>query len=71
MANSNTEHSRQLRAKTAAAHTKRKLADGSLKQYGMQLKREDAELFERVSAEIGGSRPNVIKTLCEFWLAHK
>lgn len=70
MANSNTEHSRKLRAKTAAEHTKRKLADGSIKQYGIQLKREDAELFEQVCAKIGGSRPNAIRTLCEFYQLH-
>lgn len=71
MANSNTEHSRKLRAKTAAEHVKRKLADGSLRQYGFKLTREDADLFDRVVNEMGLSRPQTIKTLCEFWLAHK
>lgn len=71
MANSNTEHSKKLRAKTAAEHLKRKLADGSLRQYGIKLPKEDADLFDRIVEELGVSRPQAIKALCEFYLAHR
>ena len=37
MANSNTEHSRQLRSKTATAATKKKVASGEVKIVTMQL----------------------------------
>ena len=37
MANSNTKHSRQLRSKTAAAATKRKVESGEVKIVTMQL----------------------------------
>ena len=37
MANSNTEHSRQLRSKTAAAATKKKIYSGEVRIVSMQL----------------------------------
>ena len=37
MANSNTEHSRQLRSKAAAAATKKKIDSGEVKIVSMQL----------------------------------
>lgn len=37
MANSNTDHSRQLRSKTAAAATKKKIDSGEVKIVSMQL----------------------------------
>ncbi|QBK51527.1 hypothetical protein [Neisseria gonorrhoeae] len=45
MANSNSGHSKKLRAATAAAATKAKLASGEYRQFSVQGRAEDVELI--------------------------
>lgn len=71
MANSNTEHSKKLRAKTAAAHTKKLLESGEVRRILLQMPTELADEFDAVLAEFGGSRPQAIKALCEFYRTNK
>lgn len=71
MANSNTEHSKKLRAKTAATYTKKLLESGAARRILLQLPADLADEFDSVLAEFGGSRPQAIKALCEFYRANK
>lgn len=70
MANSNTEHSRKLRAATAAAHTKAKLASGEYKAIGLNGKSEDIEVILQAVAKAGGSRVQALRKICEYYLAN-
>lgn len=71
MANSKTDHSKKLRAKTAAEFNKRMLETGKMKQISLKLNSELADEFDAVLAELGESRPQAIKALCEFYRTHK
>lgn len=71
MANSQTEHSKALRRKTAAAHTKKLRAEGKIKQISLSLPTELAGEFDAVLAELGKNRVEGIKALCEFYRQHK
>ena len=66
-----TEHSKKLRAETAAAHTKKLLESGAVRRILLQLPTAVANEFDAVLAEFGGSRPQAIKALCEFYRAHQ
>lgn len=67
MANAQTEHSKKLRAKTAAAYTKRALEDGSIRRIMLQLQREDADEFDAIAKAEGLSRPQALKMLCALY----
>lgn len=69
MANSNTEHSKRLRAKTAAAYNKKVLAEGKTRRILLQLDAELANEFDAILAELSqnGGRPQGIKKLCEIY----
>lgn len=71
MANAQTEHSKKLRAKTAAEWSKKQLAEGNLKRMTLQLSTEVAELFDDVAAELGLSRPQTLKAVLEFYRSHQ
>lgn len=71
MANSNTEHSKKLRAKTAAEWQKKQLAEGNIKRLSLQLPKEIAELFDEVAQELGLSRPQTLKTVLEAFKANQ
>lgn len=71
MANAQTEHSKALRRKTAAAHSLKKRAEGTVKQIGLTLSIELATEFDAVLSELGANRAEGIKALCEFYRAHK
>lgn len=71
MANAQTEHSKKLRAKTAAEWSKKQLAEGNLKRMTLQLSTEVAELFDGVAAELGLSRPQTLKAVLEFYRSHQ
>ncbi|MGX3067687.1 hypothetical protein [Ursidibacter arcticus] len=71
MANSNTEHSKKLRAKTAMEWQKKQLAEGNVKRLSLQLSKEVAELFDEVAQELGLSRPQTLKTVLEAFKANK
>ncbi|MGX2949358.1 hypothetical protein ACWIUA_00420 [Ursidibacter sp. B-7004-1] len=66
-----TEHSRKLRAKTALEHTKRSLAEGKTRQILLRMDTTLADEFDAVLSELGSSRPQAIKALCEFYRNHK
>lgn len=71
MANANTDHSKKLRAKTATAHTKKALEKGEIRRILLQMPTELANEFDAILAELGNSRPQAIKALCEFYRANK
>lgn len=66
-----TEHSRKLRAKTALEHTKKSLAEGKTRQILLRMDAALADEFDAVLKEFGGSRPEAIKALCEFYRHHQ
>ena len=70
MANSNTEHSKELRRKTAIAHRKQQLAEGKIKSINLTLPMEDFEALEKLGKELNLSRPKLIKRLVEFYNEH-
>lgn len=71
MANANTEHSKKLRAKTAAARNKALIAQGVIKQISLTLPTEELAEFEGLAKELGLSRPRLLKKLIEFYKEHQ
>ncbi|WP_373745982.1 hypothetical protein [Neisseria dentiae] len=69
MANSNSEHSKQLRRAAAAKYNRDKLASGELKQFGVKGRAADIETIEAAVARAGGSRVQALKRICAEWLA--
>lgn len=69
MANSHTEHSKRLRAKTAAAATKQKLANGAYQQFSVQGKAEDMAIIQAAIDKAGGSRVQALKAICQAYLS--
>lgn len=67
MANSYTEHSKKLRAKTAAEYNRHMLAKGKVKQFSVRMETSIADELNAVLAEIGGTKANAIKRLCEIY----
>ncbi|MDH3000649.1 hypothetical protein A1D23_09475 [Chelonobacter oris] len=67
MAYAKTEHSKKLRVKGAAAWNKKQLADGVAKRMTLQLPADIADEFDAICAELGLSRPQALKRLCEAW----
>ncbi|AEC18488.1 hypothetical protein P375_08160 [Gallibacterium genomosp. 2] len=67
MANSNTEHSKKLRAKTAAAYNKKALEEGKVKAISLRLDADLATEFDAVLSELASTRPQGIKKLCEIY----
>lgn len=68
MANSLSEHSRQLRSRTAAAHNKAKLASGEYRSIGLTGRAEDIDIIDAAIARAGGSRVQALKKICAEWL---
>lgn len=62
-----TEHSRQLRAKTATAWTKQKIAEGKIRQILLKLDSAIADEFDAICREMGVSRPQGLKALCQLY----
>lgn len=67
MSNSMTEHSKKLRAKTAAEWTQKQLEQGTVRRVLIQFKAEDADELDAIAKELGLSRPQAIKRLCEVY----
>lgn len=67
MANSNTEHSKKLRSKTASAYNKKALENGKVKAISLRLDAALADEFDAILAELADNRPNGIKKLCEIY----
>ena len=64
MANANTEHSRKLRAASAAAHRRRAKAAGEIAQLSLQTRTEVIEDFKALLASFGSTRPQALAALC-------
>ncbi|MCK3658535.1 hypothetical protein A4G18_07375 [Pasteurellaceae bacterium Pebbles2] len=71
MANSNTEHSKKLRAKHAAEYNKRMVAEGKIKPISLRLPAEISDEFVAILAEFGETRPKAVAALCEFVRQHR
>ncbi|HBP31096.1 MAG TPA: hypothetical protein DD666_17005 [Advenella kashmirensis] len=67
MANSNTEHSRKLRAKTATESAKRLIAAGIIKKITFRLNTDLANEFDAIAHERGLSRPATLQMLCDMY----
>ncbi|MFK5217203.1 hypothetical protein [Glaesserella parasuis] len=67
-----TEISEQLRKRkiaTARQFNDKALAEGKARRILMQLPSEVADEFDAICAEMGVSRPQAIKKLCEMYRA--
>ncbi|UOO81173.1 hypothetical protein LVJ83_09325 [Uruburuella testudinis] len=71
MANANTEHSRKLRAATAAKVQKEKLASGEYAQITLRTDTKTMADFKAILDDIGGKRPEALKKLIEIYWAQK
>lgn len=71
MANSNTEHSRKLRQKTAAAFAKAKLASGEYVQMAVKGKAADMAVIRAAMDKAGGSNVQALLKICREWLAEQ
>lgn len=69
MSNSMTEHSKKLRAKTAAKWTQKQLEEGKVRRVLIQFRSEDADELDAIAKELEMSRPQAIKYLCELYRA--
>ena len=67
MANSNTEHSKKLRAATAAAYNKRMIEEGKVKVVQLRIKTELVEQWDNVAKELNLSRPESIRYFLELY----
>lgn len=67
MSNSNTEHSKQLRAKTAAEWRRKQKEEGGKKQISMLADAEEAEEFKALCEQMGLSKPKALKALIDFY----
>lgn len=70
MANSMTEHSRRVRAETSRRLNDKAIAEGRARRILMQLPAEVADEFDAICAEMGVSRPQALKALCELYRAN-
>lgn len=70
MANATTEHSRKLKVKHAQAWNKKMQEEGKVQRIGLQMATEIAQEFDAICAELGLSRPQTIKALCELYRTH-
>lgn len=70
MANSNTEHSRKLRPKTASEYNKRMLKEGKIKQVNLRLSAELADEFNALLKQLGENKPKAIKAIIEHYKAN-
>lgn len=68
MANSNTEHSKKLRAATAAAANRKKLQSGAYRQYTIKAPAADMDIIDAAIAKAGGSRTQALLKICSEWL---
>ncbi|WKT00857.1 hypothetical protein NYR30_06170 [Gallibacterium salpingitidis] len=71
MANSNTEHSKKLRSKTASEYNKKALEEGRIKAISLRLDAVLAAEFDAVLSELADTRPAGIKKLCEIYRQYK
>lgn len=71
MANSNTEHSKRLRAKTSIQWEKEKLASGEIAQLRLKTDTETIENFKALLSVFGKSRPVAMRNLVSWYNENK
>lgn len=71
MANSNTEHSRKLRNKTANEYNRKLREQGLIKTYSMQLSPELGQEFNEVLKRFGSTKKEAVRALCDFVYSHQ
>ncbi|QEY23525.1 MULTISPECIES: hypothetical protein [Neisseriaceae] len=65
-----TDHSRRLRAQTAAEFNREKLESGEYRQFLIKGHAADLDLIDEAVKLAGGSRTQALKAICEFYLSH-
>lgn len=68
MANSNTEHSKRLRAKTAVEAARKKLQSGEYRQYTIRAKAEEMDIIDAAIEKAGGSRTQALLKICRAYM---
>lgn len=71
MSNANTKHSKALRKATTAKWQRKKLERGELAQILIRADAETINNFKAILEEIGGSRPEALRKLYQFYQAKK
>lgn len=71
MSNANTKHSKALRKATTAKWQREKLERGELAQILIRADAETINSFKSMLEEIGGSRPEALRKLYQFYQAKK
>ena len=71
MSNANTKHSKALRKATTAKWQREKLERGELAQILIRADSETINNFKIMLKEIGGSRPEALRKLYQFYQAKK
>ncbi|WP_041605053.1 hypothetical protein [Histophilus somni] len=64
-----SEQLRKRKIETARRFNDKALAEGKARRILMQLSAEVADEFDAICAELGISRPQAIKALCEMYRA--
>lgn len=63
-----SEHSKKLRAATAAKFNQEKLASGEYRRISLQGKAQDLDIIDAAIAKAGGSRVQALAKICREWL---
>ena len=71
MSNANTKHSKAIRKATTAKWQREKLERGELAQILIRADSETINNFKTMLEEIGGSRPEALRKLYQFYQAKK
>lgn len=67
MATATTEHSKALRAKTAAEWRRKQIAEGEKKQISVLVDKELADTFSEIGKELGLSKAKTLQALIDFY----
>lgn len=68
MANSNTEHSKNLRRQTANKFYKEKIKTGEYAQMTVKGKADDMAIIRAAIERVGGTNIQALKQICAEWL---
>lgn len=68
MANANTEHSKKLRAATAAKYNREKLASGERRAITINGKAEEMDIIDAAIEKAGGSRTQALLKICRAYM---
>lgn len=71
MANAITEHSKALRAKTAAEWRRKQKAEGGKKQIAMLVDKDLADTFNEIGEELGLSKAKTLQALVDFYQSNQ